>query len=114
MRVRVKATKRGFMDVYKKTYDTSEGHGNPAEWRNNFFERLGIDKAKEVLGADDPLTLLGITCLMPSWEQICKAYRKLILQCHPDRNLTDVEECLQKAKKVNAAMEILENRYGNR
>lgn len=100
------------MDVYKKSYDTSEGFGNPTEWRNNFFERLGVDKAREILGQDDPLTLLGVTSTKPTWEQICKAYRKLVLACHPDRNPDNPEECAEKIKKVNAAFEVLENRYG--
>ena len=103
--------KRGFLDGYK-TYDPStEGYGSPLEWRDAFFERLGLDKANEVLGADDPLILLGITSPKPTWEEITNKFRRLILSCHPDRN-PDSAEAAEKAKKVIAAFEVLEARYG--
>lgn len=111
MKVKEKKPKRGFLDGYK-TYDPSvEGYGNPAEWREAFFQRLGIDRANEVLGEDDPLTLLGITSIRPTWEEITQKFRRLILSCHPDRN-PDNEEALIKSRKIIAAFEVLEERYG--
>lgn len=110
--VREKKPKKGFLEGYK-TYDPAvEGYGSPTEWREAFFQRLGIEKANEVLGLDDPLTVLGITTPKPTWEEIQGKFRRLILQCHPDRNPDNLEEALAKSRKVIAAYEVLEQRYG--
>lgn len=100
-----KKPKRGFLDGYK-TYDTSQGFGSRAEWKAAFFERLGIDKALEVLGEDDPLVLFGLTATA-TWADVDKAYRKLAFKHHPDHGGT--KEAMQK---VNAAYEVLEKRFG--
>jgi hypothetical protein len=113
--MKTKKAKKGFMDGYK-TYDpNTEGYGSPDEWRSCFYERLGFDKAVEVLGEDDPLQVMEISSINPTWDDILKAYRKLLLKWHPDRwhNVSEAEakEILAKAKKVIAAFEILEERY---
>jgi hypothetical protein len=102
------------MDGYK-TYDpNTEGYGNPDEWRSCFYERLGFDKAVEVLGEDDPLQVLEINSINPTWDEISRAYRRQILRWHPDVSGADHEKALAMAKKVIAAFEILEERYRNR
>jgi len=103
--------KRGFLDGYKTYNPNTEGYGSPEEWRDCFFERLGIDKATEVLGEEDPLSVLGITEKKPSWDVISKAYRRMILKWHPDRNPSN-EDAVKIAKQVIAAFEVLEHRYG--
>jgi DnaJ-domain-containing protein 1 len=91
--------KKGFLDGYK-TYDASEGYGHPEQWKEAFFERLGVDKALEVLGEDDPLQLLGITTEGFTWDDILKAYRKMMMKWHPDRNPgnKDAHEMSKKLK----------------
>ena len=113
--MKVKKAKKGFMDGYK-TYDPEEeGYGSPDEWRSNFYERLGFEKAVEVLGDSDPLQVMEIAEINPTWDDILKAYRKMLLRWHPDRwqNVTEEEAkgILAKAKKVIAAFEVLEKRY---
>lgn len=103
--------KKGFLEGYK-TYDpTVEGYGTPDQWRNVFFERLGIEKAHEILQEEDPLSVLGIASKKPTWNDVLKAFRKKVLEWHPDRNPNN-EEALTMSKKVIAAFEILERRYG--
>jgi len=101
--------KRGFCDGYK-TYDTSQGFGSSDQWRSAFFERMGVEKAMEALGEQDPLKLLGINTPNATWEQIAKAYRQMAIKYHPDRNPGN-NEAAKMMKKLNAAFEVLEHRY---
>lgn len=95
------AKKRGFLDGYK----THDGPlGSPSEWREAFFERMGIDEALEILGDNDPLTLFGLKS-NATWDEVVKAYRRKAKECHPDKGGT--KEMMQK---VNAAFEVLEAR----
>jgi hypothetical protein len=103
--MQAKKKKKGFMDVYKK-YDTSNGFGNRQEWMNAFYDRIGFEKAVEVLGETDPLVLFGLT-RDASWEDVVATYRKLARQNHPD--LGGSKEAMQK---INAAFEVLERRFG--
>lgn len=103
-----KKPKKPFMAGYR-TYDTSEGFGNPQEWVSSFYQRMGFDKAVEVLGEDDPLVILGLNAAA-TWDDVKKAYKKLFLFWHPDRNKAENAE--EMTKKINAAYEVLEQRYG--
>jgi len=95
--------KKDFMGVYKKRYDTSKGHGSPAEWVANFNTRMGIDKAKEVVGKSNPYDILGVARTATK-EEIKTAYRKLAMKYHPDRNGGESD----MFKLVQAAYELLE------
>ncbi|ETO11027.1 hypothetical protein RFI_26350 [Reticulomyxa filosa] len=57
-------------------------------FENNYYEILGIDRK-----ADE--------------QAIKKAYRKLALQYHPDRNPNNAEEATEKFKEISEAYEIL-------
>jgi hypothetical protein len=41
--------KKGFLEGYR-TYDDSAGRGSPAEWRQVFAERMGLEEARSTLG----------------------------------------------------------------
>jgi curved DNA-binding protein CbpA len=61
--------------------------GEPAWFSFNLYERLGVsDRATE--------------------EQIKKAYRRLVVTVHPDRNKQD-PQAVQKFKSITQAWEIL-------
>lgn len=100
-----KKKKKPFLSGYKKYNPQEEGFGTPESWRGAFFERLGFDKAIEVLGADDPLVLFGLG-RDATWSDVLSAYRRLAREHHPD--LGGSKEAMQK---INAAFEVLERRF---
>ena len=102
------ATKKPFQIPNYKTYDTSEGFGNSAEWRKVFGERMGRKEAEEVLSSSSlssPYDILGVK-FGASADEIKKAYRKLIMIHHPDKN-NQSEESHLMTKKILAAYTIL-------
>lgn len=103
--MKTKKPKRGFLDGYK-TYDTSQGFASRREWVNSFRERLGFEKATEVLGEKDPMTLFGLTA-SATWEEIVSTYLKLAMKNHPDKGGDKVV-----MQKINAAFEVLKKRFG--
>ena len=79
-------------------YGTYAGErGSPEQWREAFHFAFNKDTAKEALGEDTPLAILG---LLPgaTAEAIKSAFRKLAVQFHPDKG-GDPEQF----KKVYAA-----------
>lgn len=101
--------KRGFMDGYE-TYDTSQGHGKPSEWKGSFRERMGLDEANTILGDDDPLVILGLTEIPNAHllraftvRKIKKAYLRMAHKWHPDRNKGNETKAEAMFKKIQAA-----------
>ena len=112
MKSTTKKPKKGFLDGYK-TYDPSkEGFGSPAQWREAFYERLGFEKAQEVLGDENPYFVLGFASENVTWPEIQQAYRDLAKKWHPDMNKGNEEEAKKQFQRIQAAFEILEARYG--
>lgn len=99
--------KKGFLEGYQ-TYDTSKGHGNPEAWRSAFNERFSTEEATEILSGQEqtPYEILG---LKPgaTQEAIKKAFRKKIMECHPDRNPHREAEAEEMSKKIIAAYSLL-------
>jgi len=83
---------RGFLSGYKN-YDTTNGHGNPSEWKKAFQQRMSVDEANGVLssGEETPHEILGVSNDATA-KQIRKAYTKLLHLWHPDKNPDRVEE----------------------
>lgn len=109
--------KRSFADIKAsyKTYDPKvEGFGNPDDWREAFKERMGLEEAQRVVGSKKPRDILnlGVAC---TWEEVVKAYRKKMLEVHPDRRVNSgltEEEATKKTKEVNAAFAVLAKEFG--
>jgi hypothetical protein len=108
---RSKATsgkKSEFADTYER-YDTSDGFGDAAMWQGAFADRMGLVEATRLVGGESPFTILGLSP-KASWDETRKAFRKLAMKFHPDRNPGDraAEAAFIKTK---AAMEVLEEQH---
>ena len=101
------ATKKPFKLPNYKTYDTSEGFGNPDEWKTIFSQRMGKKEAEEILSSNpgSPHEILEVK-LGASFDEIKKAYRKLILKWHPDKNNGSAESA-KMTRSIVAAYTIL-------
>lgn len=94
---------RDFMAGYR-TYDPAkEGFGSVKQWSAS-WESMGFDEAVTRVGSEDPLAILGFTAL-PSYDELKRAYRKLIMKHHPDAGGDEA-----MAKKIIAAYTVLEKR----
>ncbi len=103
---------KGFMDVYKKTYDPdTEGFGSPSQWRKAFNKRMSMDEAQEILQKDDPYSILGVKKGI-TLDLIKKAFRKLALINHPDKNPGKEKEANEKMQRIIAAYTIIKNMFG--
>lgn len=93
--------KRGVLDGYT-TYDTSKGFGNSSDWQESFRQRMSKEDAKLILQDELPENVLGLQPGVTESE-IKKAYRKLMMEWHPDRNQHRLEEAEAMSKKIIAA-----------
>jgi hypothetical protein len=109
--------KRSFQDLFAKyeTYNPEvEGFGNPEQWKAAFQDRMNLGEARETLRGKGPRGILGVSATA-TWEEIAKAFKKRIIEVHPDRckvtGLT-VEEATRLSKEVVAAYSILADEFG--
>ncbi|OQP65450.1 hypothetical protein A3860_17450 [Niastella vici] len=95
--------KRGFLDGYK-TYDTSNGYGDPDKWRSAFRTRMNADEAKAILArtGESPHSILGVST-NATISEIKSAYRTKMKQWHPDSNQHQIEKAVEMAQKLSAA-----------
>jgi hypothetical protein len=86
-----------------------EGYGSPEEWRETFFEKMSLEDAEKIFTQfkdDSPWGVLGIR-KGATQDEIKKAFRKLIMQWHPDKNPDNVKQAEAMTKKIIAAYTIL-------
>lgn len=87
-----------------KPYGTFKGpKGSPDEWKQAFREMFDtVDEAKEELGKDSPLTILGLK-LGATIKEIKNAWKKLVIKYGPDKP----EENPSLFRKIMAAYKVL-------
>ena len=101
--------KKAFLDGYK-TYDPKvEGYGSPEEWRSTFKERMSQEEATEYLKDNDPYKILNVKKDSPL-DVIKKAFRKLALLWHPDKNPNNVKESTKRMQGIIAAYTVIMNK----
>lgn len=109
---------RKFGDIFAKYkhYDPSvEGYGDPDQWREAFFTRMGVEEATRVVNSakKTPRAILGLP-ETASWPDIKSAFRHLAMQYHPDRiantGLT-TEQATERFREFSAAYELLEDQH---
>lgn len=109
--------RKTFADIAaaRRRYDpTVDGYGNPDQWKAAFHERMGIEEAQRVVGTRGPRQILGVSATA-TWDDIVKAYRKRMLEVHPDRIAStglSPAEALRLTKDVNAAFAVLAKEFG--
>ncbi|MBT2561326.1 J domain-containing protein [Pedobacter sp. ISL-68] len=98
---------KGFLDGYK-TYNTAAGFGSPKAWQKAFKQRMGKEEAEAILQGQQqtPYGILGIEQGATS-AAIKKAYRKMMMLWHPDKNPDRISEAEEMSKKIIAAYSIL-------
>lgn len=98
-----KKPKKDFLGGYK----IYTGHrGNASQWKKAFQERMNPQEAIQILGSDDPHSILGIP-QAANIHDIKAAYRKLAMKHHPDMNKGNEAEATEKFKKIQAAYTML-------
>jgi hypothetical protein len=103
-RIKKPAVKRSPLEGYRTYNPNAEGYGSVSDWGRAFDERMGVEEAGRVLRDDDPIVIMGFTSL-PIMDELKKAYRKLMMQYHPDRAGGNAG----MAMKIIAAYSILED-----
>lgn len=98
---------KGFMDVYKKRYNPEvSGYGSPEKWRDAFDERMDRDVAKRLMADKDPYLVLGIPRTADKYEKKA-AYRKLVMEFHPDKHPGEEDKYAEIFKEIQAAYELV-------
>lgn len=93
-----------------KTYDPStEGYGSVGEWQQAWDQKMGVEQARTVLGANDPLTILGFT-KMPNKAELKRRYYKLVMENQGAMRFEATQEEKDKLQGVIAAYSVLEDR----
>jgi DnaJ-class molecular chaperone len=96
---------KGFMDY--KTYDPNEeGYGSSWEWRRSFHQRFTREEAEVILNTEDPYEILGVTP-RSSQTEIKKAFYRLAMKWHPDKNPDNIEQATIQMQKISAAYSLL-------
>lgn len=100
------------MDVYKKRYDPEvEGYGSSTQWRKAFNKRMSLDEAKSHIKDQSPYSILEVD-KDSDWNIVRKAFRKLAMKWHPDKNPDNIKEAEEKMKSILAAYTIIKNIIG--
>ena len=100
--------KKGLFDGYK-TYDPKkEGYGHAEEWREVFRRWFGKEEIEQIIGKDDPWSILGIKqgCAL---EEAKSAFRKKALELHPDKNHD--RDTTKDFQRVQAAWQRIEETF---
>jgi DnaJ-class molecular chaperone len=89
-------------------YGTHDGpRGTPEHWRGAFADAWEQTTAQEILGDDDPWSVLGLSPGSSKME-VKRAFRLLIKDAHPDKfPESEKAEAEARARRIIAAYSVL-------
>jgi DnaJ-domain-containing protein 1 len=90
-----------------KTYDTSEGYGDPGQWRRAFNKRMNKDKKNKKTES-----FLKPLYSAKTADELKQAYRKLLVKYHPDR-AGDTPANTRKTQKIVETYNKLKDTFDN-
>lgn len=76
-----------------------------------FNKRMSLDEANTYLKDQSPYDILEVAS-NSNWEMVKKAFRKMAMKWHPDKNPDNITEAEEKMKKILAAYTIIKNIVG--
>jgi hypothetical protein len=89
-----------------KTYDTSEGYGDPGQWRRAFNKRMNRGKEKKKKSE----SFLKPLYEAETAEELKQAYRKLLVKYHPD-HAGDTKKNTEKTQRIVEIYNNLKNNF---
>lgn len=95
-----------FLSGYKTYNPKEEGYGSSFDWVKAFYKAMTSDEAMVILKEDDPYKVLGVS-IDATKSEIRKAYYKMAIEWHPDKNSHRLEKAEAMMKKINAAYTIV-------
>lgn len=72
---------------------------------------MSLDEANTYLKDQSPYDILEVAS-NSNWEMVKKAFRKMAMKWHPDKNPDNITEAEEKMKKILAAYTIIKNIVG--
>jgi DnaJ-class molecular chaperone len=101
---------KDFMEGYKRYDPSEEGFGSSYQWKRSFHHRMSKEEAETIIEEEssDPYDILGVT-RRSSQSEIKKAFYRLAMKWHPDRNPDRIELATKNMQLINAAYSILMN-----
>ena len=98
------------MDGYR-TYDDRDGRrGSVRQWRAALNHTMGLDEAKQRVGALSPEAILGLTSKTYTRAELASAYKKAARATHPDLHPGD-RDATERFKRVSAAFTLLDAKW---
>jgi hypothetical protein len=84
-------------------YESHRGPwGNSGQWRAAFREAMSPDEAKVLVGDESPWSILDLA-YGASRGEIKRAWHKMAMKWHPDRNKGDEKQATEQFKRCKAA-----------
>lgn len=109
--MKLESKKNGFMNNYKTYNPEVEGFGSPSQWRKAFNKRMSLDEAKNHVKDQNPFDILEVAN-SSDWDTVKKAFRKIAMKWHPDKNPGNEKEANEKMQKILAAYTVIKNILG--
>ena len=103
--------KKDFMGCYKHYNPEVDGYGSVSEWQKSWEAKMGHVEATHFLGSSNPLSILGLTVLPATLEELKRIYRKVILSHQEGMRQKSSQEAQELAKQIIASYSLLSENF---